>query len=172
MLRLSKLALAVMCLTAFANISKAQQGTLEMTSTGSSNTNLGPSTAPVTVAMREDIQNLTFGTNFKSPAQPLNVTMALTNQQYNTVYGNLTNGIAFGGGNTASTGGAVQQSATNPIYNAMGASLVQPPQNGMFVSSPTGTIVANYQLGGRGVGLEVYSGDTDVLENSVNRVNP
>lgn len=143
-----------MCLTAFANISKAQQGTLEMTSTGSSNTNLGPSTAPVTVAMREDIQNLTFGTNFKSPAQPLNVTMALTNQQYNTVYGNLTNGIAFGGGNTASTGGAVQQSATNPIYNAMGASLVQPPQNGMFVSSPTGTIVANYQLGGRGVGLD------------------
>ena len=154
MLRKSKLALAVMCLMAFANISEAQQGTLEMTSSGSSNTALGPSTTPVVVAMREDIQNLTFGTSFKTLTPALNLTTNFANQQYNTVYGNLSTGICFGGGNTASTGGTVQQSATNPIYNALGASLVQPPQNGMFVSSPTGTIVANYQAGGRGVGLD------------------
>lgn len=154
MLRKSKLALAVMCLTAFANISVAQQGTIEMTSPGFSNVALGPSTSPVAVMMREDIQNLTVNTHFKTLNPALTITTSFANQQYNTVYGNLSTGICFGGGNTASTGGVTQTSATNPIYNALGASLVQPPQNGMFVSSPTGTIVSNWQAGGRGVGLD------------------
>lgn len=154
MLRKSKIALAVMCLTAFANFSKAQQGTLEMTSTGSSNTAVGPSASPVVVTFREDIQNLVFGTNFTTYSPGLTVTTSLANQQFTTTYGNISTGIAFGGGNTASTGGTVQQSAANPIYNALGASLIEPPQNGMFVSSPTGTIVPNFQAGGRGVGLD------------------
>jgi len=153
-LRKSKIALAVMCLMAFANFSKAQPGTLEMTSTGSNNVTLGPSTTPVTVTFREDIQNLVFGTNFKSYTPALTVTQSFANQQFTTTYGNVSTGMVFGGGNTASTGGTVQQSATNPIYNALGASLVQPPQNGMFVSSPTGLTAANWQAGGRGVGLD------------------
>lgn len=155
MLRKSKLALAVMCLTAFANVSKAQQGTLEMTSTGSSNTALGPSVTPVVVNFREDIQNLVVNTNFTTYNPGLSVTASFANQQFNTTYGNMSTGMVFGGGNTSSNGGLVQQSATNPIYNALGASLIEPPQNGMFVSSPTGTIVPNFQAGGRGVGLDV-----------------
>ena len=143
-----------MCLMTFANFSKAQTGTLEMTSTGSSNTITGPSTAPVVVTFREDIQNLTFGTFFQPYTTGLTVTTSFANQQYNTNYFNMNTGMAFGGGTTGSTGGTVQQSASNFIYNALGSSLIQPPLNGMFVSSPTGAVVPNYQLGGRGVGLD------------------
>jgi Secretion system C-terminal sorting domain len=150
----SKIALAFLSLAAFANNSFAQQGTLEMTSLGSSITASGPSIAPVVVNFREDKTNATVGTEFKTNVPALNVTTSFANQQYNTTYGNISTGMAFGGGNTASTGGSTQQSAVNLIYNVLGSSLVQPPQNGMFVSSPTGTIVPNFQLGGRGVGQD------------------
>jgi Secretion system C-terminal sorting domain len=150
----SKIALTFLSLAAFANNSFAQQGTLEMITLGSSNVALGPSIAPVVVNFREDITNATVGTTFRNYSPALNVTTSFANQQYNTTYGNISTGMAFGAGNTSSNGGSTQQSAVNPIYNILGASLVQPPQNGMFVSSPTGTIVPNFQLGGRGVGQD------------------
>ncbi len=152
--KLSKIVLAITCLVAFVNSSNAQPGTLEMTSLCSNTSIQGPSTAPVVVTFREDILNLPVATHFKTYNPPLSVSMSFANQQYNTVYNNMSTGMAFGGGTTASTGGTTQQSANNLIYNALGSSLVQPPQNGMFVSSPSGAVVANYQLGGRGVGLD------------------
>jgi hypothetical protein len=160
----SKIALAFLAMLSFTNSSIAQTGTLEMTSLGSSNLAVGPSINPIVVNFREDITNATAGTHFKTYTPALNVTASFANQQYNTTYGNISTGIAFGGGNTASTGGTTQQSASNPVYNALGASLVEPPQNGMFVSSPTGLVVAsNFQLGGRGVGQdpEAIQGGTD-----------
>lgn len=169
-LRKSKIAIAVMCLTAFANFSEAQQGpgTLEMTSTGSSNTTLGPSTTPLVITFRQDSLNATFNTLFKPQVPALTATLSFANQQFTTAYNNMFTGMAFGGGNTASTGGTVQQSATNPIYNAFGASLVQPPQNGMFVSNPAGVRVGSYQSGGRGVGLDVEGtqNGTDIATGS------
>ena len=152
--KLSKIILAITCLVAVVNSSNAQPGTLEMTSLCSNTTLLGPSTAPVSVTLREDIANLTVGTHFRAYSSPLTITTSFANQQYNTVYSNMSTGMAFGGGTTGSTGGTTQQALPNLVYNALGATLVQKPQNGMFVSSPSGTIVPNYQLGGRGVGLD------------------
>ncbi len=149
-----KFLLAAIYLMATVNIAKAQPGTLEMNSTGSNNSFNGPSILPVVVNFREDILNLTSGTTFKTYTPTLNLTYSFSNQQFTNSYNNIFTGMAFGGGNTASNTGTIQQSAVNPVYNGFGASLVQPPQNGMFVSSPTGTIVANYQMGGRGVGLD------------------
>ena len=159
-----KIMLAAIYLMATANIASAQPGTLEMNSTGSNNSFNGPSISPVVVNFREDIFNYTTGTSFKSYNPALNLTYSLSNQQFNNSYNNINTGITFGGGNTASNTGTIQQSAVNPVYNALGASLVQPPQNGMFVSSPSGAIVANYQLGGRGVGLdpEATQGGVDI----------
>ena len=164
-LRKTKIALAVMCLMAFANFSKAQQGTLEMTSTGSSLTLKGPSTAPVVVTFREDIQNLTAGTFFQPNTPALTVTTSFANQQFNNVYGNVSKGMFFGGGTKQANSPGIQESDTVAVYNVLGASLLNPPQNGMFVSSPTGTIVPNYfPGGGRGVGLDAQGtqGGTDL----------
>lgn len=152
------------CLVASVSSLNAQPGTLEMTSLSSNTVLQGPSTAPVIINFREDIQNLTFGTLFRTDASQLRCTLLLRNQQYTTTAANMPTGMAFGGGTTGSTGGATQESASNQVYNAMGATLVQPPLNGMFVSSPTGTIVQNYQQGGRGVGLdpEATQGGIDI----------
>ncbi len=152
--KLLKNILVLTCLVAGVSGLNAQPGTLEMTSLSSNTNILGPSVAPVIINFREDIQNLTFGTSFRTDASGLSVTLSLANQQYATTASNMPTGMAFGGGTTGSTGGNTQQSAANLIYNALGATLVQPPQNGMFVSSPVGTIVQNYQNGGRGVGLD------------------
>jgi uncharacterized membrane protein len=68
----SKIALAILAIVSFASSLSAQTGTLEMTSLGSSNLTLGPSTTPVVVNFREDITNATFGTNFKTyTTQPM-----------------------------------------------------------------------------------------------------
>lgn len=156
--------LLLTCLVAVVGSANAQPGTLEMTSLSSNTVVQGPLTAPVVINFREDIQNLTFGTLFRTDASQLKCTLLLRNQQYATTATNMPTGMAFGGGTTGSTGGATQESASNLVYNAMGATLVQPPLNGMFVSSPTGAVVQNYQLGGRGVGLdpEATQGGIDI----------
>lgn len=157
-LKNTKIAIALILMMSLAKLTSAQQATLEMTGAGSSNTLLGPSNLPVVINFREDLTNATAGTFFNQYNPALTVTTSLTNQQYNTTYGNISTGITFGGGTTASsiTPGAIQQSFTNPVFNQFGATLVQPPLNGMFVSSPTGTVVpTNFQQGGRGVGLDV-----------------
>ncbi len=166
--RIPRIILALTCLVASVSNLNAQPGTLEMTSLSSNTTVLGPSVAPVVINFRDDIQNLTFGTLFRIDTSALRATITLANQQYTTTAGNMPTGMAFGGGTTGSTGGATQQSAANPIYNALGATLVQPPQNGMFLSSPVGTPVANYQMGGRGVGLdpEGTQGGMDINNNN------
>ena len=150
-----KFALTAVYLMAAATIATAQPGTLEMTGTGSTITTNGPNATPVTVRLREDIANLTNNTFFRTYNPALNLTASFNNQQYTATYGNISTGMAFGAGNTASTGGTTQQAEPLPIYTNFGSGLTGAPLNGMFVSSPTGTPVAKYELGGRGVGLDV-----------------
>ena len=150
-----KITLAVLCLTAFVKTSEAQQGTLEFTSLSSNIVTTGPSTAPVVATFREDIQNLTVNTHFKTNTPALTATFSFARQRFNSAYAsNVSTGMTFGTGSTAAVGGNTQVALANPLYYALGGNLVQPPQNGMFVSSPTGTPVLNWQLGGRGVGLD------------------
>ncbi len=150
-----KITLAVLCLTAFVKNSEAQQGTLEFTSLSSNIVTTGPSTAPVVATFREDIQNLTVNTHFKTNTPPLTATFSFARQRFTSAYAsNVSTGMTFGTGSTAAVGGNTQVALANPLYYALGGNLIQPPQNGMFVSSPTGTPVLNWQLGGRGVGLD------------------
>ena len=150
-----KITLAVLCLTAFVNTSEAQQGTLEFTSLSSNIVTTGPSTAPIVATFREDIQNLTANTIFRVNSPALTATFSFARQKFTSAYAsNVATGMIFGAGSTAAIGGNTQVALSNPLYNALGATLIQPPQNGMFVSSPTGTQVVNWQLGGRGVGLD------------------
>ena len=150
-----KITLAVLCLTAFVNTSEAQQGTLEFTSLSSNIVTTGPSTAPIVATFREDIQNLTVNTHFRVNTPALTATFSFARQRFTSQYAsNVNTGLIFGAGSTAAVGGNTQVAFSNPLYNALGATLIQPPQNGMFVSSPTGTVVTNWQLGGRGVGLD------------------
>lgn len=168
-----KSALAFMCLIATAVVSKAQPGTLELTSQSMLSVANGPTTATQTITFREDIQNLTVSTRFKTYATPLTAAVSFANQQFTTTYSNINRGIVFGGGNTASTGGAVQQSAVRPVYDIFSATFqAGPPQNGMYVSSSTGTIVPRYNLGGNGVGLDPtttqFGFDDDALVDDYN----
>lgn len=150
-----KITLAVLCLTAFVKISEAQPGTLEFTSLSSNNVTVGPTTAPVVATFREDIQNLTVNTHFRTNAPAITATFSFARQRFNGTYAsNVSTGMTFGSGSTAAVGGNTQVALANPVYYALGGNLIQPPQNGMFVSSPTGTAVLNWQLGGRGVGLD------------------
>ncbi|MEP7236458.1 MAG: T9SS type A sorting domain-containing protein [Ferruginibacter sp.] len=150
-----KLTLAVLCLTAFVTKSEAQQGTLEFTSLSSNTVTTGPTISPVSAIFREDIQNLTVNTHFKTNTPAITASFSFARQRFTSAYAsNVSTGMTFGGGSSAAVGGATQVAASNPVFNALGATLLQPPQNGMFVSSPTGTPVVNWQLGGRGVGLD------------------
>jgi Secretion system C-terminal sorting domain len=166
-----KSALVILCLMTTAVLSKAQQGTLELTSFSSSNLSLqGPTAAAQTVTFREDIQNLNSGTQFKPYSNPLSAVVSFDNQVYTTSYTNIDRGIVFGGGNTGSVGGGQpQQSAVRLVYNTFSADFAAAagePQNGMYVSSPTGTIVPRYNLGGIGQGFDAsgLQGGKDIVD--------
>ncbi len=164
-----KSAFVIVCLMSSAVLSRAQQGTLECTSQSFTNLSLqGPTAAPQTATFREDSQNLTTGTLFKTYATPLTAVVSFANQVFTTSYSNIDRGIVFGGGNTGSVGGGQpQQSAVRLVYNTFNADFAAAagePQNGMYVSSPTGTIVPRFNLGGNGVGFDGsgLQGGTDI----------
>lgn len=148
------MALGIFCTLGLAVVAQTN-GTLEMTSLSSNNVPQGPSLAPVVVDFRHDIQNLTFGTVFQQNTPQLLMTTNFRNQQYTGLtLGDMTTGMTFGAGTSSSTGGIVQEPLPYYIYTAFGATLVQPPQNGMFITSPSATPVANYQANGFGVGMD------------------
>jgi hypothetical protein len=171
-----KSAAFIMCLMAVAVFSKAQQGTLELTSQSYSNlAAVGPTSASQTVTFREDIQNLNVLTHFKTYANTLTANVGFQNQQFTTNYFNINRGIVFGGGNSSSVAapGVPQQSAVRPIFNTFGADFpAGPPQSPMYVTSPSGTVVTQNYPAGLGVGFDVdgnqFGFDDDISSDDNN----
>lgn len=138
------------------------QGTLEMTLQGNETGEQGYSVAPVPVTFLNDALNAPANTIFSTYSPTLTATMSFRNQVYSTQLSNTSTivpGLMFGARTSASLGPNNQQAVGScTIYDVFGAEIpAGRVQNGMYTSSPTAAPVSNYQLGGRGAGLDVQA---------------
>jgi Secretion system C-terminal sorting domain len=99
----------------------------------------GPNTNPITVPFSLDLLN---DNNYITPPNPISVTVSLRNQTFTNMvgYNNIFDGLTFGGGANLSSGGALQQSATEIPYRLLGAYPGNGgPKSDMFTSNPYAT---------------------------------
>jgi hypothetical protein len=97
----------------------------------------GPYTTPITIPLSLDALN----DNTYVLDAAISLTVSFRNQVFSGLtYSNLSDGITFGGGASLSSGGPVQQSASNVPYDLIGAYLGEGgPKSPMFTSNPLAT---------------------------------
>jgi hypothetical protein len=119
---------------------------------------LGPNTNPITIPFSLDTLN---NNTYSAANNPISLTVSLRNQAYTGLtYSNASTGLTFGGGATLSSGGTVQQSASNVPFDLLGTYPSNAgPKSYMFTAHPNA------------VGAELGTGfdvDGDLFSNNNN----